>query len=395
MRRAAIVLALIAAIALVTSVLALVGWPARAYRESDWMQYYTGSSAILQGASPWDLAWWRAFHAAAGSLAPTGPPHTGDPASDWTTPYPLWTFVMLLPFALAPLSVAAPLFAVTQVAAVLSAAWLFARTVVAARAVPLALALVACAQPLWSLIAGGNVTGFAAAAFTVALWAALRGRPGLAGLALAGTLLKPHLFVIGSIALVAAAPPSARPRLIGFAALGALALILPSFALQPGWVGPWLTAVTHLQTTSLSNATGWTIARPFTSDFVPWSAAVVGASLLAFALWWYRARPSALALVAAALPISVLVAPHGWTYDYIVLVPTAVVAVAIASAAHRRVAALVAAVVLVSILPWVLNVVAFARNGEELSAFVLIVAALAAFAFPRVAPHAGPGVATD
>src|SRR2546425_8796131 len=120
----------VAACAAAVGVLVMVGWPARAYKDSDWMQYYAGASAIVAGASPWDLEWWRAFHERAGSIVVANPPHTGDLATDWTTPYPLWTFVLLLPFALLPIGLSAPVFAVTQVAAVLAATWALARLVV-------------------------------------------------------------------------------------------------------------------------------------------------------------------------------------------------------------------------------------------------------------------------
>ena len=361
---------------LTTAVLAAIGWPARSYRDSDWLQYYAGSRAVLEGASPWDAAWWRDFYQDAGSVALTAPPHSPDTPADWTTPYPLWTFVLLLPFALLPLSGAAPLFAVLEIAAVLAATFALARAVLPRRAVPLALALVASSQPLAVLIAGGNLTGFAAAAFTFAVVALLRGRPLLAGVLLAGCLLKPHVFVLAALALVAGAPARARPRLVAGAAAGAAIVVLPTILLRPGWVPEWLAAAARLQDTSFSNATGWTIARPLTAAWVPVSALVVAVCVLAFGVWWWRARPGVLRLVAGALPVSVLVAPHGWTYDYIALLPTAVVGIGAAVRAPGRLA-LAAFALLVTAAPWAMAIVAVALNTEDLSAALLVCAEVA------------------
>lgn len=360
---------------LATAVLAATGWPARSYRDSDWLQYYAGSRAILEGASPWDAAWWRDFYRDAGSSALTAPPHTPDTPADWTTPYPLWTFLALLPFAVLPMGIAAPLFAVLEVAAVLAAAWALAATILPRRAVPLAIALVASSQPLAVLIAGGNLTGYAAAAFTLALVALLRGRPALAGVLLAGCLLKPHVFALAAVALVAGAPARTRPRLLAGAAAGAAALVVPAFALRPGWVAEWLGAAARLQDTSFSNATGWTIARPLTAAWVPLSALVVAACVVAFGVWWWRARPDLPRLVAAALPLSVLVAPHGWTYDHIALVPTLIVG--LHAVLHARRLVLPAFALLVAALPWAMAVVAVALNTEDLSAVLLVCALVA------------------
>ncbi|HUQ41434.1 MAG TPA: glycosyltransferase 87 family protein [Candidatus Limnocylindrales bacterium] len=356
--------------------LAVTGWPARTYIDSDFMQYYAGSHALIERASPYDQTWWNDFHRRSGSIVATGAPHTGDPATDWTTPYPLWVFLLLVPFALVPLAVAAPLFALTQIALVLAATFALATVVLrqSPGRVPFAVVSVAASQPLWALTYGGNVTGFAAAGLTAALAALLTGRAFLAGVLLAGCLLKPHLFLVAAIAMVfAARSDQRRPLAIG--AIGsALVLLAISFALDPGWVPGWLRAASRLQETSFSNASGWTILRPVTTQFVGPSAAIVIACVAALAVWWRRTRPTPLRAVAAALPVSVLLAPHAWSYDYIVLVPVVVWGFLVASVARVPALASLAVVVFAVALPWILNVVAFARNGEDLSAWLLVAA---------------------
>jgi hypothetical protein len=207
---------------------------------------------------------------------------------------------------------------------------------------------------------------------------------------LAGCLLKPNVFAVAAIALVLGVRRDDRRPLLAGAAAATLAIVLPTFALRVDWVPQWLAAVSHLQATSMSNATGWTIARPLGSDAAIWSAAVVAVSVLAFVIWWRRARPDVVTLIAAALPVSVLASPHGWSYDYVALVPTAVAGLGSAYAARSRVIALMAVVLVATVIPWVMNVVAFGRNGEDLSAPILVVAevfVLAGAIRARVSPR--------
>jgi len=374
--RARVGLAIVGLAVAATAALAVIGWPGRLYRDSDYMQYYAGSRALLEGASPYDHAWWAEFHQRVESQALSAPPRTGNAVIDWTTPYPLPTFVALLPFAVFPLRIAGPLFAAAQVALLVGAVLALAAAVLPRprRDAGVALALVASSQPFWVLIAGGNVTGFAAAACGLALASLLTGRPRLAGALLAGCLVKPHLFAFVAIVLLVGAPRHARRRLVIGGLVGAAVLVVPAFILQPGWVGDWLREAGWLQETSASNATGWTIARPFVADFRLWSALLIGACVAGFIAWWVRARPELSRLVAAALPVSVLIAPHGWSYDYIALVPSVVVGVAIASESARRIVGLLVLAVLVVLGPWILYLVAFRRNGEDLSAWLLVAA---------------------
>ena len=372
-------------------VLAVVGWPGDLYRDSDWMQYYAGSRALLEGASPYDHAWWAAFHERVGSEALSAPPRTGNIDADWTTPYPVPTFIALLPFAVFPLRMAEPLFVAVQVAMVFGASLSLASAILARprRVAPIVLALVVGSQPFWVLVAGGNVTGFAAAFFTLGLAAVASGRARLAGVLLAGCLLKPHLFALGAVVLFLVTPAGERRRLVSGAALGAALLLIPAFVLDPGWIAEWSREASRLQQTSASNATGWTIARPFISDFRLASAIVIVLAVGGLGAWWMRARPALPGLMAAAMPVSVLVAPHGWSYDYIAALPTIVVMSGVASASRHSMVALSALVAFAVFAPWALYIVAFQRNGEDLSAWLLVAAEVAVIASYR--PLAAPG----
>jgi len=94
--------------------LAALGWAASAYRDGDFFQFRAGARAIAEGASPYDAAWSVAFHAREGSLALLQPPLYGSVA--WTTPYPLWTFLVLIPFGAMPLGLSAASWLIFQLA---------------------------------------------------------------------------------------------------------------------------------------------------------------------------------------------------------------------------------------------------------------------------------------
>src|SRR5919204_159889 len=102
------------ACALATIVLAGTGWPASRYLHGDYIQYWLSSRALLDGWDPYNAATWRRMHDALGSAGYEIAPGSG-------FLYPLTTAVATLPLALTSVSLAAPLWFVTQAAALLLA----------------------------------------------------------------------------------------------------------------------------------------------------------------------------------------------------------------------------------------------------------------------------------
>jgi hypothetical protein len=309
--------------------LTFIGWPGRSYRDSDFAQFYAGAVALREGASPYDIEWWTGFHDRIGSQAIHSPPQPAVGSARWSTPYPLWTFVPLVPLAYLPLAAAAAAWLVVQVSALLAGLVALGRVVLAwpRRDLPVLLAVAFGSQPLWVVAGGGNISGLMSAALAGSVAATLTGRAAWGGALLALTLAKPQSFAFVGLALLAGVPAAHRKAFLGASLAVAAALAVVSFALDPGWIGGWLRSVTALQATEYSNATGWTVGRLVfdgPAATIISFAAVLGT--IAILIRWARTeRPALSWLVAAAVPVSLFSAPHGWSYDQLSLVVSATV----------------------------------------------------------------------
>ena len=164
-------------------------------------------------------------------------------------------------------------------------------------------------------------------------------------------------------------------------AAGTFALLVAlTVPFDPRLLGEWIGSVLDLQGTSGSNATVWTIGR-----VLPGGPLVAGGLALlavaAFLAWWRIRRPDPATVVAASVPASLFVAPHGWSYDGTLLLLTlaAILGAAGSLAGARRVAVLIIVAATAVAVPWALYAVALARGGEEWSALtpVLFFAVLA------------------
>ncbi|MDP9265263.1 MAG: DUF2029 domain-containing protein [Chloroflexota bacterium] len=366
--------ALVAATFAAVLALAGAGWPGRDYRSGDFFQYYAGAAAVASGASPYDTRWWTDFSSRQGSTALHNPPEPSSGDAAWTTPYPLHLFVAILPIALMPLDLAAALWLVAQALCIAVGLAFVARQLLTdPRRDGLLLSAIALAfQPLWLFPGNGNLTGFLFGAVAGAVGMTLRGRPFAAGAFLAVCSVKPQSLVLVAIALVLATPARDRLRMLEGSALIAVPLLATAFALQPGWIAGWLEVAAALQRTHFSNATGWTIDRIVPGTPVATAPIAVAAAVAVLGAWWWRVRPAPAWAVAAAIPVSVFAAPHGWTYEQLyLLISAAVIIGAVAKAAPRtRTLVLVAVAAVFGPIPWALYAWDLGRNGEEPSAAV-------------------------
>lgn len=376
----------LAALVGLVSILAVLAWPGREYRHADFFQFWAAPRMVLEGSDPYDREDWAAMYAREAAAPVATPPPPGRHI------YPAWNTVLMLPLGAVPLDVAAAFWLVAQLSVVALALRALARVFLLDRAATFVLfGLALGSQPLWLMIGGGNTTGFLFGLLAAGLIATVRGAPRWAGFAIALLALKPHPFLVTVPALIAASHPADRLRLLLAAIVTGGVLVAFTLPLGTGWVAAWFDAVVERAEVPGSNATVWTLERVLpVGEWIGPLLAV--ASIGAFALWWRRRDPAPANLVAGAVPISLFVAPHGWSYDQLHLLVTyaAVLGSAVTIVGTRRIAVLTATALVAGLLPWVLYAIALARGGEEWSAITpLLALALLVIALPRSRPSPG------
>lgn len=379
---AVIVAAAIAAIALY-----LLGWPASQYVHVDFAGFWVGSRMLLDGADPYDFAAFLEMHQRIGSRGlAINPPGTA-------YGYPLTTAVLFAPFALLPVSAAAPLWLVTQATLALAALVALARRLFGAdarRHLPVLLALALASQPAWLLAAGGNLGGYLVAITASSALLLLSGRPAAAG-AVAGLLvIKPHPMLIALLLILLVLPRRDAIRFAGSAAAVACAIVLVALALRPGWIGEFLVPFSRIGGAAVPRSTLFGLVGA-SLGAATW---VVVAFIAAAFLRWARTARLPFVL-AGAIPISLFAIPYGWSYDHLLLlIPVTVILATVAreSDRFRRAVSGLLAVVFIA-LPWAFYVIAFRRGDESWSAFVpvAIVATLALVIWHDARAHGRDG----
>lgn len=341
----------------VVAALGAIGVPASSYRDGDFLQFWIQPHALLDGGSPYDPAWWAGAHVRVGAsplfVTAVYPPHNA---------------LLFLLFALLPLSFAAALWLVAQLVAVALVAVALALRISDRAGRVAFLAIVPGFQPLWLLVVGGNVTGVLFAALGAAYLAALDRRFVRCGALLGILAVKPHPFLFLAAAVLASADRAQRRALATGVLATAGPLVAVTLLLRPSWYAEWTSAVLGLQSAPGSNATLWTIGRLVGVEMPLLGGVIALAAIGAFGLWSRRARPSLATAIAVAIPVSLAVAPHGWSYDHLLLmVPLSVLIDRIGAGSATRRAARVVLALAAAALPWSLYAVAFRRSGEELS----------------------------
>lgn len=380
--------AAIVALLLVAGALAARG--AEWYRTTDFVCIYQGSRALLVGRDPYDDAWIRSqtdglypLPAFAGGGVAAPPCRSG-------YGYPLWTAVVLIPFAALPLEAAAVLWAAVGIGATVygaSLAWRAFRG--PARLAWLYAVLVVASQPFWILLISGQLDGVVLLLIALLFWALAVRRPVGAGAALALTALKPQLVALTLPAVALRALALRERPLLGAALATAAAMAVVPMVFLPLWPLEWLDELVgrRLRVSALL-PTAWGFAADVLGNVA--LGAVLALALLAAV--WLLVGGRALDLTEVAvlsLPLSLFLAPYAWSYDQLVLaVPWAFLLARAPARGGARLAALLGVTVLASALPWALYAVAFARGGETLSAVVPALTAIAVAVAIRACPAA-------
>ena len=346
------------------TLLYVLGWPASQYVHVDFAGFWVGSRMLLDGADPYDFAAFLEMHQRIGSRGlAINPPGTA-------YGYPLTTAVVFAPFALLPVSAAAPLWLVTQASLALAALVALARRLFGAdvrRHLPILLALALACQPAWLLAAGGNLGGYLVAIAATSAVLLLAGHPSAAG-AVAGLLvIKPHPLLIALLLILLVLPRRDAARFAGSGAAVAGGIVLIALALRPGWIGEFLVPFSRIGGAAVPRSTLFGLVG---SALGPATWIIVAIIAAAF-LWW--ARTARLPFVfGAATPISLFCIPYGWSYDHLLLLlPVTVILGTVARDSDRFRLAISGLLALIFVLlPWTLYVIAFRRGDESWSAFV-------------------------
>jgi hypothetical protein len=354
---------------------------------NDYAGLVAGARAILAGESPYDAATW-----------PTAWERLGTQRPDTSVyGYPAWVSLAFVPLAPLPIPLGSLLFTAGTLALAVLAARALARH---ANAPPAYAVLLATATwPAFLVFLQGQWAYLLFALAVAAYLDLVARRDGRAGLwwSLA-VLIKPQLFVLGSLALVAWLVRERRWRTIATAAAVVIVVVAASAVALPGWWTPWLAAVaTRRIVRSTQQPTFAGLAGDVADDLWPIAWGVLVAALAIAILWAVRRAPQRGGAIAFAgfLSLSVGGALYSWSYDQYLCLACGIVALGIAadSSARTRVALALATFVLFAPLAILLWLSAFARYHDTGSglvpvlAILLLVAAVAMRVRSAVAPR--------
>ena len=373
-------LAVLAIAAAAGIVFAQVGWPAEQYRHNDFAGFWVGSRLLLDGRDPYDFAAFLDMHQRIGSRGfAINPPGTA-------YGYPLTAALLFAPFALFPITLAAPLWLVTQVSLALAALVGLARHLFGPtlrRDLPVVLAFAISCQPAWLLAAGGNLGGYLLAIAAASATLLLAGRPAAAG-AVAGLLIvKPHPLLIALPLILLLLPRRSAVRMLAGIASVAGAIVFVTLLLQPGWMSEFLVPFGRIGGAPVPRSTIFGLLGG--TGPVVW--VIVAALLAAFFVWARKGQPLPV-VIGAAVPVSLLAIPYGWSYDHLLLLLTAAVILAVVASARARARAAVLFLLAIALipLPWLLYAIAFRRGDESWSAIVPLGVLATLAVATRVAP---------
>jgi hypothetical protein len=282
------------------------------YAERDFECFHVAGGVAASGGDPYDPAQYQAATSAnrpaAEALAACGP----------RFPWPPWTTLVFAALATLSLPLASTVWISLLVAAtVLGIGWTWQLAGPGRVPWPVVAVLVILTEPfVLALLHGQFGPFFLALTAGAGLW--LRSRHGVrAGLAMAGLALKPHTAFVSGPLLLAIALRSRQWNAVATAgALFAVALVV-SIALRPSWLAAWLLALDENRAIPVFRNTTWDLARSLGSSMF---AVVIIGLVLAAVVALVRARPLAHSdLVAFGAAFSMVVTPHAWAHDFMVL----------------------------------------------------------------------------
>lgn len=284
------------------------------YANKDFMSLWTGARALLQGLNPYDADVWQPLRAQYGSSWMPDP----------RAPFPLWTFLAMVPFALLPLSQAAAAWLTFQEC--LLAVNLFVIVVRIGKYRPgtrevalLGLGAFLSASTVLVLI-NGQMTFLLLQFLSAYLLLEERSSPFWAGVALSLLAFKPNPFVLFVPLFGLWLLWQRRWRVVAGAAVGGFFLLGLTTLIQPGWLLQWLNVRSKTEVVSIT-PTVWGLAAEISPAWwLPVGlllAVALTAGVTRYVFW--RPGLDEATVVAVALAASLLVTPYTWAYEHALL----------------------------------------------------------------------------
>ena len=292
---------------------------------TDLITLWAGAKIAMDGGNPYDAATLDRVY---DSL----PMDVGRQNRFW---YPPWSLSLLIFFALFPISVLVPLWMLVNLLfSVLSVVLIFkifhgdtiVRRAEHPRAVLLTIAVfVISCSPLAVEIKLGQVTSIVLASLGAALFVLARRSTNmsvLAGVILSASLLKPHLLFLVYLLVVLQIHDNAYRGLLKGFIIGALLLTLFPLVIR----FDIYELFRHAALPPFFNPTvgAWLWSLNPEHGFLRFLPAVVTAVVVSGYHLVRRIRVTSDILVGVALPLSLILTPYAWTYDYMLLIPTAI-----------------------------------------------------------------------
>ncbi len=343
-RKGVVILLIVITFALLTwGMYEMLTGPAR-YNNRDFMSLFAGGKAILRGLDPYDPAVWNPLRAELGS--------TWMP--DDRTPFPLWTLLLVLPFAALDLGWAAASWLAFSLCVLGGGVFLLINAYYHKPLPVPEFALVALFTFTYRAVLvsmnNGQITFLLFFILALFLWLIKRERPFLAGIALSFVIIKPNAFVLFVPAFGLWLLWRRRWRIVAGAATSGIAMFVISWLVIPGWLFEWLNVTGKTEVTAIT-PTVWGLAYEIWPEW--WGILGLGFVVLVTAvigLIIFRNKTLAeTEVLSLALIGSLLITPYAWVYEHLVLlVPCTILFLTIKP---RKLAAFIW-LLLVFLLPW-------------------------------------------
>ena len=292
-----------------------------AFGTIDFAQYWSAAHLLIHGEPPYDPERLKTvqvlhskFHAQHNALVQIWNPPT--------------IFPIILPLAAFPYTAAVSLWILLSFAILvvcyqlLHAIYNQQISLALSRKNLLSLALLLSFYPTYLSIHYGQIAPVLLLGVTLYIFLQHRQREFLAGLVLALTTIKPHLFFLLYLLLTLSAVTHRKWRALTGFILGTGCLITVALLLRPTSLSEYYTLIStpplYWQTPTLGSWLQPYIDPPQLGRYLPSLIAAIS-----FIVWWFvRAQESyTSSLVYLVLPLSLVCSPYGWVYDQMILFP--------------------------------------------------------------------------